>query len=87
MSEANPERRLERPKCPKCGSAKALPICYGFPDPEILEDAMEGKIVLGGCVMGMSSRPGTATSAVTNGGNYASTWLFYKKSRAMINAN
>jgi hypothetical protein len=30
---------------------------------------------------------GDAPSAVTNGGNYASTWLFYKKSRAMINAN
>ncbi len=51
MSETNPERRLERPKCPKCGSAKALPICYGFPGLEMLEDAMEGKIILGGCVI------------------------------------
>jgi hypothetical protein len=41
----------ETPKCPECGSAKALPICYGFPELETLEDALEGKIVLGGCVI------------------------------------
>ena len=46
MSETNPEPE----KCPKCGSAKALPICYGFPDLETLYAAKAGKIVLGGCL-------------------------------------
>jgi DNA-directed RNA polymerase subunit RPC12/RpoP len=46
------DAKTETPKCPECGSSKALPICYGFPDPEMLEDALEGKIVLGGCVIG-----------------------------------
>ena len=51
MSETNTERRRMPAKCPKCGSAKALPISYGFPSAEMLKDAQEGKIVLGGCVI------------------------------------
>ena len=51
MSETNSERRREPPKCPKCGSAKALPISYGFPSAETLKAAQEGKIILGGCMI------------------------------------
>ena len=47
-SEMN-ETKAEPPKCPECGSSKALPILYGYPSSEALKGAEEGKIVLGGC--------------------------------------
>ena len=38
-------------KCPDCGSIDVLPILYGFPGEKMREDAFEGKILLGGCVI------------------------------------
>jgi len=38
-------------QCPKCGSAKVLPILYGYPSAEALKAALEGKIILGGCTI------------------------------------
>jgi hypothetical protein len=37
--------------CPVCGSHDVVPIMYGLPSPEAEEDAMNGKVVLGGCVV------------------------------------
>ena len=36
-------------KCPKCGSKSIVPILYGMPSYEVLQDVEEGKLKLGGC--------------------------------------
>jgi hypothetical protein len=38
-------------RCPKCGARAAVPIAYGEPGPELVEDAKAGRVVLGGCVI------------------------------------
>ena len=38
-------------KCPRCDSRKVVPIEYGLPGPEMMQDAVDGKIKLGGCVV------------------------------------
>jgi hypothetical protein len=43
------ETKAEPPKCPECGSSKALPICYGMPTLEAVEDAREDEVFFGGC--------------------------------------
>lgn len=41
------------PPCPRCGAADAIvPIAYGYPSPEMIEGANQGKVRLGGCVIG-----------------------------------
>lgn len=35
-------------KCPICGN-KVVKIIYGLPGPELMEQAMSGKVILGGC--------------------------------------
>ena len=37
--------------CPKCKSNNVIPIVYGLPGYEMREDAIKGKIHLGGCVI------------------------------------
>lgn len=37
-------------KCPACGAQTALRIIYGYPSPELLLDARQGRVALGGCV-------------------------------------
>lgn len=39
------------PTCPVCG-AEAVRIVYGMPGPQLIEDLREGRIALGGCVVG-----------------------------------
>ena len=43
--------------CPKCGSSKVTRILYGLPamNKKLEEDLEEGRIVLGGCVIGEDS--------------------------------
>ena len=36
-------------RCPFCGSHEVVPILYGLPGPEMMEQAEAGKIALGGC--------------------------------------
>ena len=45
------EKASDRPECPKCGSEHVLPIAYGLPGPEMMEDVRRGEIELGGCVI------------------------------------
>jgi len=40
----------ELPKCPHCGG-KVIEVIYGFPRPELVEEARQGDIALGGCVI------------------------------------
>jgi hypothetical protein len=37
--------------CVQCGSHEVIPIVYGLPDAELLEQAEAGEIWLGGCVV------------------------------------
>ncbi len=38
-------------KCGECGSHDVVPIVYGLPGPELIEQAEAGEVVLGGCVV------------------------------------
>jgi|CXWL01.1.fsa_nt_gi predicted RNA-binding Zn-ribbon protein involved in translation (DUF1610 family) len=42
-------RTHQRLRCPACGGGRVVPICYGLPGPEMMEEARAGKIWLGGC--------------------------------------
>ena len=43
-------RKTRRPpKCPHCGSTEVIPILYGYPGDEMLEQLHRGEIALGGC--------------------------------------
>ena len=44
-------KRYRRPRCPKCDSAKTVPIVYGMPSYEAFKKQEEGRLVLGGCVI------------------------------------
>ena len=37
--------------CPTCGSDRVVPIVYGMPSMEAVEDYDAGKVQLGGCVI------------------------------------
>ncbi len=39
----------EKPKCPSCSSDNVAIIAFGYPGPEMMEEAQRGDIVLGGC--------------------------------------
>lgn len=41
--------------CPQCGSRRVLPIAYGLPGPELQRLADQGRVALGGCVVGPDS--------------------------------
>ena len=36
--------------CPQCGQKAAVAILYGFPGPDMADEAERGEIVLGGCI-------------------------------------
>ncbi|MBM3896853.1 MAG: hypothetical protein FJ360_03860 [Thaumarchaeota archaeon] len=38
--------------CTKCGSKNTVRIVYGYPSEETLAAAKNGKLVLGGCIVG-----------------------------------
>jgi len=39
--------------CPICGKKDmVIPIIYGMPDEELFEESEQGKVHLGGCVIG-----------------------------------
>ncbi|GAB2971220.1 hypothetical protein GCM10027212_07430 [Actinotalea caeni] len=37
--------------CPECGSGRVVPIVYGMPAPELVEQAGRGDVELGGCCL------------------------------------
>jgi len=37
--------------CPSCKKAKLVPIVYGLPGTELLQDSENGLVALGGCVV------------------------------------
>ena len=42
-------------RCPRCGSEDVLPIVYGYPGPDLVEESIAGKVKLGGCLVGPDS--------------------------------
>ena len=36
--------------CPRCHSDEVVPILYGMPSPEVVEEPRAGRVKLGGCV-------------------------------------
>ena len=42
-------RKTKKLKCPKCNSKETVPIVYGLPPMELVEEANRGEIALGGC--------------------------------------
>ena len=43
---------VKSPNCPKCGAPDALPIVRGLPTEELFELERQGRVALGGCVVG-----------------------------------
>ncbi len=42
----------DRPRtCPQCHAEAVVPIVYGLPGPELMEDAEAGRVALGGCMV------------------------------------
>ncbi|MDP3778836.1 MAG: hypothetical protein Q8R30_02165 [bacterium] len=54
---------LQKPPCPQCGSSiSVIPIIYGAPTKELLEQMSRGQIELGGHIMvGNRQPPWTCT--------------------------
>jgi hypothetical protein len=47
------KQKIKGPEpCPKCGSLDVVPIMYGLPSLEAMDEETRGKIFLGGCVVG-----------------------------------
>jgi ribosomal protein S27AE len=38
-------------RCPRCHSDEVLPIAYGLPSPEMIEESTAGRVKLGGSVI------------------------------------
>ncbi|MDQ3315997.1 MAG: hypothetical protein M3522_01540 [Actinomycetota bacterium] len=51
--------------CPKCGSEDGLPIIYGMPSEEMVEESIAGLVALGGCAFW----PGSPNRTCSNCGH------------------
>jgi DNA-directed RNA polymerase subunit RPC12/RpoP len=38
-------------RCPRCNSEYTVPIVYGLPGAELVEESKAGRVALGGCVV------------------------------------
>jgi hypothetical protein len=38
-------------KCPRCHSDEVIPIVYGMPSPDLIEESRAGRVALGGNVV------------------------------------
>lgn len=45
----------ETTPCPQCGSTAHIPVVYGYPGSDLGSAAEQGRLVLGGCVIGPES--------------------------------
>jgi hypothetical protein len=56
MASTATRRRPKRPICPFCGyDDQVVPIMYGLPGPELIEQSQRGDVALGGCCIGPDS--------------------------------
>lgn len=43
--------RRRPPVCPECGyDDQVVPIVYGYPDRQLIEESQRGEVALGGCI-------------------------------------
>lgn len=42
---------MSKRNCEICGSSSAVPVVYGMPSRPLVEKAIRGELVLGGCVI------------------------------------
>jgi len=50
--ESSAPRLERRPyRCPQCDAHQWLRVVYGLPSGELLQEAEEGRVALGGCVL------------------------------------
>jgi hypothetical protein len=55
-SAANHAHHGRSPVCPQCGYLdQVVPIAYGLPSPELIEQARRGEVALGGSSLGSGS--------------------------------
>jgi Zn ribbon nucleic-acid-binding protein len=50
-STVKPKRLRKGSNCPACKAGKLIPIVYGLPGRELMEQSDRGEIELGGCVV------------------------------------
>ncbi len=50
-STMRPKTLRKGSNCPTCNAAKLIPIVYGLPSREVMEQSDRGEIELGGCVV------------------------------------
>jgi len=41
---------LELPPCPDCGATRIIPVVFGLPGEELMEQSRRGEVALGGCM-------------------------------------
>ena len=51
MVEPRDREQDQERLCPSCGASTFLPIEYGLPGPDLIKEAEEGRVELGGCVI------------------------------------
>lgn len=56
-----------RPRCPQCASTAVVPIVYGMPLEDDVVQAQAGRIVLGGCIVGLRQPDPTHFCTTCNG--------------------
>src|SRR5262245_56927511 len=54
---AKPLAKRRPRKCPDCRGSRVVPIRYGYPGPDMIEQMRAGKIVIGGCVVNIGGDP------------------------------
>ena len=54
MATTGVRRRSKRPRCPYCrlDDEIIVPIIYGTPGPDLIEQSQRGEVALGGCCIG-----------------------------------
>ena len=50
-STATTKRLRKGSRCPRCAKGKLVPIVYGLPLSELIEQSQRGEVMLGGCVI------------------------------------
>jgi len=51
IKEQTTSKKGKRRLCPNCGSQNVVPMIYGLPGPELIQEQEEGKVELGGCLI------------------------------------
>ena len=64
--------RRDNNLCPSCQSKNIVPIQYGYPTPEAVEDSKKNKVHFGGCTIDVFNHMGYYVNL-----QYAKTIIYY----------